>query len=406
MMARMPSGLAVAALAGLLWIGAPARVLLSGETPEPAAQEKAPPQKDQGQDDAQGQPKQESPKQETPKPDAPDAAKTPAKPALNPQQVALRNRVRRVLAYYARLPVNTADNTPGEVLQFCLAGGCDTEIRAGGASGKPINGFGALCYNYPCAGYEMLAGADGAVMARIGYGLQTHPGEMLAVLALSGVPADYEIVLDKKQLRVADLVEHEKRTCRPGTNLAFKLIGLSFYAANDASWKDELGEAWTIERLLDEEWKRTPSVNTCDVTDHLTALSRAIQRRARAGRPLDGSYQKADQYLAKFEDLAFQAQNRDGGWSPNFFAARGAGRSEEGSLFASGHVLSWLAHRLPDDRLDDPRMVRAVTFATGILEQWSSRWDVTETSPREISAVMYALHALRMYDRRLFKARE
>jgi hypothetical protein len=243
-------------------------------------------------------------------------------------------------------------------------------------------------------------------MARIGYGLQTHPGEMLAVLALSGVPPDYEIVLDKRQLRVADLVEQEKRTCRPGTNLAFKLIGLSFYVADDASWKDELGESWTIERLLDEEWKRPAALNTCDVTDQLTALSRAIQRRTRAGRPLDGSYQKADEYLAKFEQNAFQVQNRDGSWSPSFFGPRTTSRSEEGSLLASGHVLSWLVHRLPDDRLDDPHMVRAVSFATGVLEQWSSRWDVTEASPREISAVAYALHALRIYDRRLFKARE
>jgi len=406
MMAREPACFAVAVLVALVWASSPMPVVLRGESPEPAVQEKPLSEKGEGHGEAKGQLKQEPPEQDAAKPESPDAAEPPAKPTLNPQQIALRNRVRRVLGYYARLPVNTADNTASEVLQFCLAGGCDAEIRAGGPSGKAINGFGALCYNYPCAGYEILAGTDGGVMARIGYGLQTHAGEMLAVLALSGVPADYEIVLDKRQLRVADLVEQEKRTCRAGANLAFKLIGLSFYVADDATWKDDLGGTWSMERLFDEEWKRTPAANTCDVTDHLTALSRAIQRRARAGRPLDGSFQQADQYLAKSEEAAFQAQSRDGGWSPNSLASQGAGRNGEGSLSATGHVLSWLVHRLPEDRLDDPHVVRAVTFATGVLEQWSSQWDVTETSPREISAVMYALHALRIYDRRLFRARE
>jgi hypothetical protein len=400
MIGRLPKGLGIAVLVGLLWVLSSARAALSEErrkTPErpakqPAAEEPAEPDQDQAQ--------------QSPKHDAPETAKSPAKPALNAQQSALRNRVQRLLSWYARLPVNTADNTPGEILQFCLACGCDAEVRSGGASGSALNGFGALCYNYPCAGYEMLAASDGAVMARIGYGLQACPGEMIAAMALSGVPADYEIRLDHKENTVADLVEYEKKTCRPGTDLSLKLIGLSYYVADDASWKDQLGETWSVQRVLKEELSRSLALGDCDVTNHLTALTWAIQRRARAGRPLEGPYGQAETELAKFEDTAFRAQNRDGSWPASFLAYRASSRNGEGSLLASGHVLSWLAYRLPDDRLNDPRMVHAVTFVTGVLEQWSSQWNVTDTSPREISAVMHSLHALRVYDRRFFKPRE
>jgi hypothetical protein len=396
----MPRGFAIAVLVGLLGVLASARTALCEErskapqpaAKQPAAEEPAVPDENQAQ--------------QSPKLDAPEAAKPPAKPALNAQQTALRNRVRRVLAWYARLPVNTADNTPGEVLQFCLACGCDVEVRSGGASGSAVNGFGALCYNYPCAGYELLAASDGAVMARIGYGLQARPGEMIAAMALSGVPSDYEIRLGKKEHTVADLVEYEKKTCRPGTDLSLKLIGLSSYVDDNASWKDQLGETWSVQRVLKEELSRSPALDDCDVTNHLTALAWAIQRRERAGRKLEGPYAQAETELAKFQDTAFRAQNRDGSWPATFLAYRGSARSGEGSMLASGHVLSWLAYRLPDDRLNDVRMVQAVTFVTGVLEQWSSQWNVTETSPREISAVMHALHGLRVYDRRFYKVRE
>jgi hypothetical protein len=402
-------GFGVAVLVGWGLIFAPAPVVLSGEEPaapeQPAQQATVQQPTEQPAAEPSAEPKENQP-QEQSKQAVPEAVKPPAKPALDPQQIALRNRVRRVLAWYAKLPINTADNTPGEVLQFCLACGADAEIHSGGASGKPVSAFGALCYNFPCAGYELLSSTKDGVMARIGYGLQAYPAEMLGVLALTGVPADYGIRVGDKEHRVADLVEYEKLTCQSGTNLSLKLIALAFYVPGDASWKNQLGESWSAERLFSEEWKRPPATTNSDVTNHLTALTWALQRRIREGRPVDGPYREAEPYLAKFEEAAFQAQNRDGSWRPDFFAARAPGRDQEASLFATGHVLGWLAYRLPEDRLDDPRMVRAVTFATTVLEQWSSRWDVTETSPREITAAMHALHALRTYDRRFFKARE
>ncbi len=265
-----------------------------------------------------------------------------------------------------------------------------------------MSGFGALCFNYPCAGYELLAASNGDVLARVGYGLQASEGELLAAMALSGVPADYAIRLDHKEQAVANLVDYEKKTCRQHADLSLKLIGLAFYVADDASWKDQTGESWTVQRVLKEELARTPSLASPDATNHATALAWAVQRRARSGHPLEEPYQQAKTELAKFEDAASRSQNRDGSWPPTFLAPR-SGRGEEGSLAATGRVLAWLAYQVPDDRLDDSRMILAVTFVTKVLEQWSSQWNVTDSNPRDISSVMHALHALRVYDRRCYK---
>ena len=73
------------------------------------------------------------------------------------------------MAHWFRQPINTNDNTPAEVLNFCLAFGCDTEVRYGSSAGSAMNGIGCLCYNYPCADYRLLAVGDESRMARVGY---------------------------------------------------------------------------------------------------------------------------------------------------------------------------------------------------------------------------------------------
>lgn len=434
MSSQMPKWFAAAVLSGLLAFPAakPRQVLAGqGEPAQPAAgrivltapevvpstvpdgpqqpaagadQQSASAPDSQGQDQP-GPEDRPDPKRKA-EPELPEPARGLPRPPLTPQQASLRDRVRRLLAWYSRLPVNTAEHTPAQVLQFCLAFGCDSEVRSGGPGGEPVSAFGALCFNFPCAGYQMLTTSDGQVMARVGYAFQAAPGQMLAVLAQSAVPASYEIRAGQQHWTVADLVEYEKKTCRAGTNLSFKLIGLSFYVPQDASWQDELGQTWSLERLCSEECRRQPAPHNADVVHHLTALSWAVKRRSRTGGTLEPPYRQAQEYLARFEAVAFRTQNPDGTWHPHFFTARGSSPDQTGLLLSTGHILGWLAYWLPDQRLDDPHLLRAVQSTTNLLEQRSSGWDLSDASPREVSAVTSALYALRLYDRRFFKVRE
>ncbi len=133
------------------------------------------------------------------------------------------------------------------------------------------------------------------------------------------------------------------------------------------------------------------------------SLSYAVERRVRAGKPLEGPYRRAQNYVAEFQDFAFTLQNREGGWHPGFFALRGSSRDAAGNLRSTGHVLEWLAFSLPEDRLSDPRVVRSVGYVADLLGGESYAGWHAATTPREIDSVAHALHALRLYDRRTFE---
>jgi hypothetical protein len=224
------------------------------------------------------------------------------------------------------------------------------------------------------------------------------------VLAQAAVPASYEIRVGKQRATVADLVESEQRDCRAGADGAFKLIGMAFYVRNGDAWKNSLGETWTVERLLGEELGRSAPRSTSDATDHLMGISYAVERQRRLGKPLEGQFGRAKEFIDEFHAYALGLQNADGTWHPDFFAAKGPGNDHVGSLRSTGHVLAWLAYSLPEARLQEPRIVKAVTWVAEFLESNAPRWNVTSSTPRETGAVGHALHALRIYDRRVFKS--
>jgi hypothetical protein len=328
------------------------------------------------------------------------------KPTLSPQMSALRDRVRTVVAQHFHDPLNTNDNPPSQILKFCLAYGCDTEIRYGNSAGSGMSGIGALCYNYPCAGYRLLAVDDGKARARVGYGYQDAPGELLAMLAQSAVPESYEIRIGDWRGKVSDLVETEKLSCVPGMDLSQKLIGLSHYLRDEATWKNARGDAWSLDRIVREELNRSPAADSGDATNHLVGLAFALDRHSRAGRPLEGQYERAQKFLAEYQTFALSLQNSDGSWNPGFFASKGSSRDVSGSLRATGRILEWLAVSLPADRLQDRQVVLSVGFVTALLEGSYAQVNVAYASPREIDGLMHALHALKLYDRRVFKPAE
>jgi hypothetical protein len=338
-----------------------------------------------------------------------DLDKTPAeavdraKPPLSPEMTALRDRVRHVVAHSFRQPINTNDNTPAEVLEFCVAFGCDTEVRYGSSAGNAMNGIGCLCFNYPCANYHMLVVSQRKVMARVGYALQQRPGHLLATLAESAVPETYELRAGDWRGTVSDLLESEKLGCMTGMDLSQKLVGLAYYLPDGATWKNLAGDSWSLERMVREELNRSPATYGPEAVSHLVGLTYAVDRHCRAGRPCEGQYERAKKFLSEYEGYVFSLQNADGSWHPDFFAAKGTSRDVSGTLRATGHILEWLAMVLPEPQLQDHRIVSSVNYVTKLLDEPYANLNVTATSTREIAAVMHAVHALRIYDRRVFK---
>jgi hypothetical protein len=321
---------------------------------------------------------------------------------LNPAQVALRDKVRRTLAAYQKMPFNTRQNTADEIINYCLALGCNAEISLIDAKGQQrANGITCLCWNYPCAGYEPLVMVNDHISARLGYGAQSRPSQLLAALALSRVPNTYPMRVGDVTRTVADLIESEKQSCRSGVDVSLKLIGLAFYV-EDATWKNDLGEEWSLEKMLKEELAQPIAVSSGAGIDRLLGLSYTLSRREKRKEPVEGQYARAKKYVVDFQNFALGMQNPDGSWG-YFLSGKSANRDAAASLRSSGHVLQWLTLSLPEDRLDDPAVAGGIAYLNNTLGSQRYMNNLPALSTQEIAGAMRALHALAIYDERVFK---
>ncbi len=332
--------------------------------------------------------------------------KTEPLPELTPEMAALRDRVRKTLAADFARPPGTQENTPTEIIHYCLVFGCDASVRNAADRNRPINAIGCLAWNFTSAGYQLMKYDGRRTIARVGYGLQERPGQFLAVLAQSGVPEGYEIRVGDDHGSVADIIEHEKLDCRAGADLSAKLIGLSSYLEPDETWKNHLGESWTLQRIVEEELDRDVEGGKTELTDQLVGLAYVLKRRSQKKLPVEGQYARARDYIVKFQDYALELQNPDGSWHPKIFAVKGTSNDRQGLLRANGRILQWLALSMPKDRLDEPQLVSSVVYVTGLLNSRNSRRGSTSLTAAEMVDRMHALRALSIYDQRYFKPRD
>ena len=333
----------------------------------------------------------------TPKPALPTPAETSPPPPLTKQLLNLRGRVRSVLTGYYRKTLNSRDNDPWEAMHGMLAYGINSRIRQGGPRGEAITSVGWLCYNKPCKGQTLLyVNPEGEVRAKYGVGLQGHLGQLLAMLAQCHVSPDYPIHVGKKEFTIRDLIEAEKKTCYPKSELTFKLIALQHYIDLDDKWVNDQGVEWDFSRLMREEMAQPIRGAACGGTHRLSGLSLAVKARIRRGEPLDGEYGKASEFVKKYQQYAFRLQNRDGSLSTSWF--RGAGDDDDINrrIKTTGHILEWLCYSLNDDELRDPRTVRAVTYLANLMySNYDNEW--------EVGPMSHATHALLLYDERVFR---
>ncbi len=327
------------------------------------------------------------------------AAMTPAKKVkvkqLSAEMAERRDHVRRLLAALRGQPFNTQQNTCSDVLDFCRAFGCETELTDNASSGQKVNGITCLCWNMPCGGYQLITVSEGHLAPRVGYGYQADSSELAAVLALAHVPADYPARAGKTVRTVADLIEYEKLTCRPGLDMSLKLVALANYV-QQPSWKDSLGGEWTLQRLVTEELGRPQGARPHAATNRLLGLAAALQRFKDDKIPLEGDLARAKSYIDESIDYAYAAQNTDGSWG------RPTGRDYATACAYTAHMLDWLVTALPVSRLEDPQIVRGIDFLHTALSSSHYQSYIAAMSAREISAAMHAACVLNAYDRRVF----
>jgi hypothetical protein len=237
---------------------------------------------------------------------------------------------------------------------------------------------------------------SGEVRAKYGVGLQGHLGQLLAMLAQCNVSPDYPIRVGNNDFTIHDLIEAEKKTCYPKSELTFKLIALQHYIDLNDKWVNDQGVEWDFSRLMREEMAQSVRGAACGGTHRLSGLSLVVKKRVERGEPLDGEYANAAEFVKKYQQYAFRLQNADGSLSTAWF--RGAGDEDDinRKIKTTGHILEWLCYSLSDEELRDSRTVRAVTYLSNLMySNYDNEWEI---GPRS-----HATHALLLYDQRVFQ---
>jgi hypothetical protein len=215
------------------------------------------------------------------------------------------------------------------------------------------------------------------------------------MLAQSRVKTDFPLLVDGKNFTVADLIKHEQDTCRPASELTFKLIAFTHYLKSDETWKSNDGQDWDIPRLIKEELKQTIHGAACGGTHRMTGFSYAVRKRESRGEPFEGQWLRAKKFVEDYHDYALTLQNPDGSFSTDWFVRRADYGDIGRRLQTTGHITEWLAYSLPKDQLVDAKMVKSVDYlATILLENPNQRWS--------IGPLGHGLHALAIYDERVF----
>jgi hypothetical protein len=242
----------------------------------------------------------------------------------------------------------------------------------------------------------MLFVNNGKIEARRGVGVQGHHGQFLAILAQSAVMSDYPMYVSGQHFTIEELIEFEKANCFAGEELTFKLIALMHYLDSDATWKARDGQEWSIQRLVREELAQPIRGAACGGTHRLMGFSYAVNKRVQRGKPVVGEFQRAQKYIQDYHRYTIGLQNPDGSFSTEWFVRRGNSPDIDRRLKTSGHILEWMAFSVSDQELQDPKMVAAADYlATLLLKHDQHKW--------EIGPLGHGLHALALYNSRVFK---
>jgi hypothetical protein len=315
---------------------------------------------------------------------------------LTPELITLRDKVRRVLAMYYPRHQNARDNNAWEMMHAIVAYGVNTQIYKDGPGSEKVNAIGHLCFNYPCAGDRMLFVDGDRIEARRGVGVQGHHGQFLAILAQSHLKDDYPMYVSGKEFTLQDLIEFEKQNCFAGDELTFKLISLMHYLDSDETWKSKDGQQWSIQRLIKEELAQPIRGAACGGTHRLMGFSYAVNKRLQRGEPIVGEFARAQTFINDYHRYTLGLQNPDGSFSTEWFVRKGSNPDIDRRLKTSGHILEWISFSVPQSELRDPRLTKALDYVATLLETHHHHtW--------EIGPLGHGLHALAIYDSRLFK---
>jgi hypothetical protein len=227
------------------------------------------------------------------------------------------------------------------------------------------------------------------------YHFEGHVNQFLAIMTMCNLPLNHEFtVRDGQVVTMQDMVNHSQLFASTNGETTWTLWFLSRYLEPDATWTNQMGEAWSMERLVRLQTQASVLNAPCGGCHQLFALALARNNYIQKyGRPT-GAWLEADQKLQQHIAAAQALQNRDGSFAINFFKEPGHSDEFEKRIKASGHMLEWLMAALPERRLKEYWVRKAIyTLAQDLVNN--------SQAGAEPGALYHAVHALVLYRERV-----
>ena len=322
----------------------------------------------------------------------PTPAETSSSSNLSSAELSRKASIERCLSIYFTRQIDADILRPWSLMHGLLAYGSESRVITGN---KSVSAVDYLCNNGIGDDRKLIMVHNDKLYLPVGPGFQGHEGQLLAMLAQSNVPPSQTLRVDDHSFTIKDLVEYEKSTCRDGTELTFKLIGLSHYLDSDASWENNLGQEWTISRLIEQEIQQPITGAACGGTHRLMGLSYAVVQRMKEDKPISDAWEIAANYITEYQEYTYSLQNDDGSFSTEFFKSRSSAGGPNKRLLTTGHILEWMVFSLPDEDLDDPRLERSVDYLVKLM--LGAPGYKLDVGPRG-----HALRALALYESKVF----
>jgi len=226
------------------------------------------------------------------------------------------------------------------------------------------------------------------------YAFQGHPGQFLALLTPSNLPLDFKFRAQGQEVTISHMLRDTMMSVNSQEEVTWVLWSLNHYLKTDASWVNKAGEPWSIERLVQVETASKVENAACGGNHGLFALARARDKFAKGGEPLRGAWLEADHKVKRYAETARSLQNRDGSFSANSYKGPEFSADINTRMNTTGHTLEFLAASLPEARLKEPWVQRAVyTLSKDLIDH--------RKSPVDCGPLYHSLNSLMIYRDRL-----
>lgn len=315
--------------------------------------------------------------------------------AVGEDVLPLKEHLEQVLSLTQRRYLVAGRHTPWQIFHGILAFGRDFSLTT--AEGDMVNAVQYVCREATLDGQRIFVPTRYGLRVLSSDATEGHPDQFLAILAASGVPIDYPIIVGNLQYQVHHLVTQAQYDYYPGREASWTLVALSTYLSPDARWRNKYDDVVSLTGIARYEVDLFVDSAPCGGTHNLYALAHAVRETERKanGRQLDPVWQAARDKLHRYATLTRRLQNSDGSFSTAFYRYGASSDDPEDIMYATGHTLEWLMLYLPDEELHSRWVEQAV-------ERLLVAFDVTATNPVRCGPLYHAAHALRLYYERRF----